>query len=187
MTRILALAAAFAALVLSAAAFTPAHNADAATDLRVIVQAQTDALNKGDLNGVMSYYSDDVVVSGNVVCAQRCVGQAATRPSIAMQIAQHANYQIISLREPSTGNGTGRIRVVAYAIKACGQQRVEADFTVKVTDKITMQDVQFDLKDPQTAAFLQCFAALQAGGAPATSGVPSLTPPRTGDAGLLSD
>ena len=153
MTRLIALAAAVAALLLGATSFAPARSATAATDLRVIVQAQTDALNKGDLAGVMSYYADDVVVTGNVVCAQRCVGQAGTRPSIATQIAQHANYQIISLREPTTGNGTGRIRVVADAIKACGQQRVEADFTVKVADKITMQDVQFDLKDPQTAAF----------------------------------
>ena len=185
MTRFIALAAAVAALMLGASTFLPARNVGAATDLRVVVQAQTDALNKGDLDGVMSYYDASAVVSGNVVCMQRCNGTAQIRPSIQLQISQHAHYTIESLQEPSTGNGVGRISVTADAIKLCGQQRVEADFTVKVADKITAQDVNFELKDAQTAAFLQCFAALNAGTPAASS--QTFSPPRTGDAGLLED
>lgn len=184
MSRFIALAAAVAALVLGAATLTPARGAGAASDLRVVVQAQTDALNKGDLDGVMSYYAGDAIVGGNVVCMQRCNGQAQIRPSIALQISQHANYRIVSLQEPTPGNGAGRIAVTADAIKLCGQERVVADFTVKVADKITMHDVNFDLTDPQTAAFLKCFAALNA---PAATPAASVTPPRTGDAGLLMD
>ena len=86
----------------------------------------------------------------------------------------------------------GRITVTADAIKLCGQQRVEANFTVKVADKITAQDVQFDLRDPQTAAFLACFAQLNgasipgAGAAATAAGAPRLAPPATGDGGLLA-
>src|SRR5947209_964048 len=140
MTRLLALVA-VAALMLGATAFLPARNAGAANDLRIVVQAQTDALNKGDIEGVMSYYAADALLTGNVVCMKPCMGQAQIRPSIALQIGQHANYRIESLQETTTGHGTGRIAVTADAIKLCGQQRVEATFTVTVADKITAQDV----------------------------------------------
>jgi len=155
----------------------PTHAAQGAIDFRILVQQHVDALNRGDVAGVMATFSDDAVVSNVGLCAANpCVGKAAIQREMERRVNIHVRFTITSLQE-SNGTGVGRAEVAADNVRACGVQRIVASFNVDVKgDKITSFPVRFDASDPQTAAFLACVAA------PA----PSIAPPRTGDAGLLN-
>ena len=155
----------------------PTQAAQAAIDFRILVQQHVDALNRGDVAGVMATFSDDAVVSNVGLCAANpCVGKAAIQREMERRVNIHVRFTITSLQE-SNGTGLGRAEVAADNVRACGVQRIVAIFNVDVKgDKITSFPVRFDASDAQTAAFLACVAA------PAPT---SIAPPRTGDAGLL--
>jgi hypothetical protein len=148
----------------------------AAVDFRVLVQQHVDALNRGDVAGVMATFSEDAMVSNVGLCAAApCIGKAAIQREMERRAGIHVNFKIISLRE-SNSSGVGRAEITADNTRACGVQRILASFDVQVKDdKITSFPVRFDSTDPQTAAFMACVAAPAA----------SVSPPRTGDGGLL--
>ena len=154
------------------------ESTEAAVDFRVLVQQHVDALNRGDVAGVIATFSDDAVVSNVGLCAATpCVGKAAIQREMERRVNIHVRFTITSLQE-SSGSGVGRAEVGADNVRACGVQRILVSFNVDVkNDKITSFPVRFDSADPQTAAFLACVAAPQ----------PSVSPPRTGDGGLIEE
>ncbi|HEU0073523.1 MAG TPA: hypothetical protein VFS30_05880 [Dehalococcoidia bacterium] len=165
-----------ALLLLSAA---PAVSRTAASvDFRFLIAQHVDALNAGDVEGVLATFTEDGVVADVGVCAASpCVGKEAIRKEMDRRVNIKVNFRVFSLREnPGTGPGTGlgRAEIRATNITACGQERILADFEVHTEgDLISYFAVRFDRADAQTAAFLKCIAT-------------PVMPPSTGDGGLAN-
>ena len=161
-----------AAFLAAAAAQPPASPASGrATSLAALHQMQLDALNRGDLAAVMSFFADDVRVSIGGCTASPCVGKAAVQAEVARQIAGHSRVTMIS----SGANDDSVVEAVLISgdqFTAAGIDRIRFLETVRfVGDKIADVSGQLDLTDAQTAAFVRAQSA-------------QIIPPNTGDGGL---
>jgi len=151
--------------------------ARAAIDYRVLVQQFVDAHNRADVQAVMATFSDDAVLLGGVFCQAPCVGKAPIQREIERRVSVHVQIKITSLQE-SNGSGVGRLEITDDSTRACGVQRVVAISNIDVrNDKITSVRAPLDPSDAQNLAYLACISAPPA---------PAVSPPRTGDGGLLS-
>ena len=152
----------------------------ATIDFRVLIQQHFNLLDRGDVAGVMATFSDDAVVSGASCRPTPCVGKPAIQREIERRVNNRAVQTLTSLQE-SSGRGVGMLVITEDLTRACNVERIIVLCEVEVkNDKITLFASQPDTTDAATAAFVACQAA---GPAPALA--PAISPPRTGDGGLV--
>ena len=139
-----------------------------------IHQQQIDALNAGDLTTTMSFFADDAQITVGGCAQSPCTGKAAIQTEVSNQIANHAHVTILNPR--ASGNVLTETEDIAFdQFRAFGIDRVRFTFTtVFAGDKVISASGVPDQTDPETRAFLA--AATQGG----------ISPPSTGDAGLLT-
>jgi len=132
----------------------------AAQMLVTLGQQQVDALNAGNLDAAMAFFTADAVWQGTPGClAAPCVGTAAVRAEWATFVADHLRITVIS-SQVSGNTGTGVIEAASDSIRAAGVQRVRLSFTEEWRgDKIASVHLVIDATDPQTATFLAYYAA----------------------------
>jgi hypothetical protein len=156
------------------AALRPAPDASAVAvgDLRAVIVAHLDALNRGDVSAAMSYYADDARSEGTASCTPAC-GKAGIEADVRRGLAIRPTFKVVSLRETQSGMGYGKAEVRSDTFRACGVTRAVLSFTTTlVGDKIFRETVDFDVTDAETVRLGVCLAAGMA---------PRPTPPRTGD------
>ena len=102
MTRVLAIVATLLVVAVVLGAGLSATTAGAQTptpgqvDPVALAQQQLDALNAGDLDAAMAFFTDDAVWQGSSGCLASCVGTAAIRAEWATFVADHLRVTVIS-------------------------------------------------------------------------------------------
>jgi len=133
------------------------------------------SLERGDIAGAMSVFSDDAVFEGFGLCATaRCAGKTAIQREIEREVADKGAF--LGLSETFRYSGetlTSGNEIRSDSIRAAGVERLRLNRTVEVRDgKIVLLRLIPDTSDAQTARFF--------------GGAPGVRPPSTGDAGLAS-
>jgi hypothetical protein len=138
--------------------------------------------NRGDLEAVLAFYAPNATFSGGTVCVpQPCAGRAAIRRHFENVVATRTDIRNVLL---STSGNQLRFRtdVTNDATRAAGVSRIIVTGTVAFAGStIDRHTVAFDPTDPETARFLAFVASRM--GAPGGS----VTPPSTGNAGLITE
>ena len=147
-----------AALVLLAGVWAVGDAADPAraqVDAGEVYQQYVDAVNRGDVNGVMQLYADDAVVGGVPGCLpQDCVGQDAIRNVMEFYVAENLRVTITGL-EGSGDTATGSIEAESDFIRAAGVTRITGSVSVETAGhKISIYRFAADFSDGQTADFV---------------------------------
>lgn len=128
-------------------------------DPAALAQQQIDALNAGNLDAAMAFFTNDAVWQGSGGCLAACVGTAAVRAEWAAFVADHLHVTTIS-SQVSGSTVTGVREAASDYIRAAGVERIRFSFTLEVRgDKIASIRLVIDASDPQTATFLRLLAA----------------------------
>ena len=129
-------------------------------DLAALEQQQIDALNAGNLDAAMAFFTDDAVFQGSRGClAAPCDGTAAVRAEYATFVAGHTRVTNIS-RQVSGNTVTGVNESASDTIRAAGVERIRFSFTDEWRgDKISSRILVIDVSDAQTATYLAYLAA----------------------------
>ncbi|MBI3961476.1 MAG: beta-propeller fold lactonase family protein, partial [Deinococcus sp.] len=129
-----------------------------------LFQQQVDALNQGDVAGVLATLADDAVLL-SLFC-QPCSGREAIQRNIEFQVANQFHLTLTRIgsfdingsvrhRDIVANTAVGQLEVRGDVFRAPGFQRVVGSFLVLVRgDKITFSRITLDPSDPETAAFL---------------------------------
>ena len=141
--------------LLIAALTLAAPSALAQADPAAVHQQYVDALNRGDVAGVMAVFADDASWLGTGPCRQTpCSGKAAIQTEVARQVATRARLTVVN-RQATSGSVTARVEVRSDPIRAAGVERIVGTETVEVRgDQIAALRFAIDPTDPQTAIFL---------------------------------
>lgn len=163
--------------VLLATSMPNGASAQIPRDAAVVYQEHIDATNRGDAAAAAAVFTEDgVLIIGGCPAGTGCVGIAAIQARVQQSINAHLQGTIVSIRR-NNNIITAVEEWRGDPMRAAGIDRAVFKVTLTFTgDKISRRVVELDLTDPQTARFA-------APPAPAVE----LAPPRTGDAGLVSD
>ena len=165
---------------------TPA--AVAAADPTYYVFRFQELQSLGDVDGALAMLTDDAVVSGRGLCTNPCTGKAAIRPEIVRAIGPRSTVISIGV---SPGKVEMRHEIRNAATREAGVDRIISNVTYEFKDeKISSIRALLDRTDPQTVTYLASAAFLALQGQPITTptlgGAAPITPPSTGDAGLVA-
>ncbi len=171
------IAGAIAVLVLLAGAWglqgTPGP-ASAQVDLLDLSQRELDALNAGDVEGVLGFYAEDAMLQGSPGCLTPCVGTEAIRMELESIVADNLRVALISATV-SDSTVTRKTEATSDSIRAAGVERIVVSETLEFRGgKISFVTAKVDLADEETRRFLDFLAkSAQPAEAPAT-GIGSL-------------
>ena len=129
-----------------------------------LFQQFVDALNAGDIDGILAVFADDAEVSGATFACIfiPCVGLDAIQRFAEGEVLTNVNFTIIS-SETSDSTVTGQMEKTADVTEAAGVDRVIISFTAEVTDgAITSLNLEFDHDDEETFAYAQWFSPANA-------------------------
>jgi len=149
--------------------FAPTASAQTPTPGQVdpvtLGQQWLDALNAGNLDAAMAFFTDDAVFQGSRGClAAPCVGTAAVRAEFATFVADHLRVTVIS-SQVSGNTVTGKVEAASDTIRAAGVERIVLSYTVEWRgDKIASNRLVLDASDAQTATLLASLAAMPSTG-----------------------
>ena len=123
-----------------------------------VVGPRDEALNRGDVSGVMVHFSETAVFEGFGACVSApCASKAAIQKEMERQIADKT--RITGVPESARVAGdvlTLRAELRSDSIRAAGVERVIVARTTEVKgDKITILRYVLDATDPQTATYLK--------------------------------
>ncbi|MFG1345444.1 nuclear transport factor 2 family protein [Xanthobacter autotrophicus DSM 431] len=107
----------------------PVPAAFAQTDPALIFRQAIDARNRGDLEGLMTFFAPDAVRE-DASCNPACVGEAAVRRSFEKNIADHFQASL-TVVEGAGDTVTGRAEVRSDALRANGVDHRMASYTIK--------------------------------------------------------
>jgi hypothetical protein len=162
-------------------------NADDAQNMSTYRQ-YVSALNRGDVDGALSLFTDDAQLSGlRPFCVPNpCVGRAAIQTQLNYGVSNHIQLQLLSSVNVVNGNVTVGVAHRNDLIRAAGLSRVVVAETLTFRgDKIAKYVVEAETSDPQTAAFLRSLSPpTQAPALPVSAPAPAIQPPSTGDGGF---
>lgn len=123
------------------------------------LQQEIDALNRGEID--LENYADDMVFEAAPICDEvECVGKDAFRNYLEHYVDLNRQVTITSCEV--SGNTMAITSEVAYdATRAAGVDRIIGWATYEVQDDkvVAFRSVGVDLTDPQTAQFVQYWAA----------------------------
>ena len=194
MSRLFAVLGFFAVLISLAELLPATANADDAANVATY-RKLIDAINKGDVAGALTLFTDNAQLTSPPTCAPSpCNGRAAIQNQLQTEVSIHLQLQLLSTVNVVNGNVTALVAQRADPIRGLGFSRVVVADTVTFTgDRISKFVAERQASDPQTAAFISASSAPAAAPAPATAAAPvgaipavAITPPSTGDGGLLS-
>lgn len=132
-----------------------ASPAAAQADPAEVLNQGVDAFNRGDVDAVMEFYSDDAVFAGIIPCAPvECGGKGAIRNAVEFYVADNIRITIVS-SEVSGSMVTGSAEIESDMVRGAGAERFVSSYLVELSgDKIAQQRFDFDVSDSETAAFL---------------------------------
>lgn len=123
------------------------------------IQQEIDALNRGEID--LENYADDMVFEAAPICDEvECVGKDAFRNYLEHYVDLNRQVTITSCEV--SGNTMAITSEVAYdATRAAGVDRIIGWATYEVQDDkvVAFRSVGVDLTDPQTAQFVEYWAA----------------------------
>jgi uncharacterized protein (TIGR02246 family) len=127
----------------------------AQADPAAVEQMLFDALNRGDVAGVLATFTDDAVFDGPGLCAQApCVGKAAIQKEMEREVAGHTRITVVS-RQVSGSAVTGRLEVRGDGLRQAGFDRIVGTNTSEVRgDKLASVRFRIDPGDAETGRFL---------------------------------
>ena len=125
----------------------------AQVDLAALRQQFFDAVNAGDLDAAVAFFTEDSVLDGLPPCdVHPCVGREAIRAVFEGFVADNTQFTSISV-EVSANTVIGRIEVTTDLLQLGGIERILAKDTSEWTgDKVSSMVVELDRTDQQTAA-----------------------------------
>ena len=97
-----------------------------------IFRQAIDARNRGDLEGLMTFFALDAVREDGS-CNPPCVGEAAVRRSFGKNIAEHFQASLTSV-EGAGDTVTGRAEIRSDAFRAQGVDHRMTSYTIKFRD-----------------------------------------------------
>ena len=125
-----------------------------------LLQQFVDALNAGDIDGVLAIFADDAEVSGATFACifLPCVGKDAIQRFAEGEALANVDFTIIS-SETSDSTVTGLLEKRADVTEAAGVDRIILSFTAEMTDgAVTSLNLVFDFDDEQTLAYARWFS-----------------------------
>ena len=124
-----------------------------AADPAELFRQYVDALNRGDVDGVMALFADDAVFVDSA-CLPLCVGKDAIRNLTEFGVAENVAATFTS-SEASGNTATGIIVTESDVIEAAGVERVIVTFTTEVKGaEIVFARLEIDRRDKQSGAFV---------------------------------
>jgi ketosteroid isomerase-like protein len=151
-----------------------AAGAAATQDAGALYRSLVEAINRGDVAGILAQYADNAEFRGGTVCAPNpCTGRAAIQRHWDGIVSGQTVVNITNL--DVRGNTVAfRTEVQSGATRAAQVQRVIASGEARYQDgRIVFHTIQFDGSDQQTATFLAFLQRqMQAGPPPAPGGGP---------------
>lgn len=122
--------------------------------LAKVYEQGLDALNRGDVDGVMAGYADDAVFAIIECVGGPCVGREAIRNVFEFYVAEHLNITTRDL-EVSGNTLTTTFEIRSDGVRAAGLERILGGFKVEVRDgRISeIRGLPPDFGDPDTAAW----------------------------------
>ncbi len=126
-------------------------------DLASIVRQDAEAINKGDIAGIMSHYTDDAVLVAQPFCPPEVpCHDKPTIQHIYEQMTAGGTQATITSQDASGNVVKSRYEVRGGAATAAGVERFVYYSTVTfVGDKISKKVNEYDLTDQQTKTFLK--------------------------------
>jgi ketosteroid isomerase-like protein len=153
---------------------TAGSQATATQDVGALYRRLVEAINRGDVAGILAHYADNAEFRGGTVCAPNpCTGRAAIQRHWDGIVAGQTVVTIIRL-EVTESTVAFRTEVQSGATRAAQVQRVIASGEARYQDgRIVFHSIQFDASDQQTATFLAFLQGqMQAGPPPAPGSGP---------------
>ena len=144
-----------------------------AIDSEGVLRQFVEAVNAGNPDAVVALFTSEATWERGGRCpAGTCAGHAAIRREVEMDVRDGHRIDVLSL-ETKGDQSTARLELRTAATRARGVERLIRLLTITVRDdKITALRFEDDLSDAVTAAFV-------------AGQRPVMTPPTTGDAGLV--
>lgn len=132
----------------------------AAPLLAALLQRQLDALNRGDVAGVMATFTDDAVLDGPGLCAPTaCTGRVTVQREIEREVAGGVRISLAGV-QAAPPRITGVATATSPAVRAAGVTRIALTFAAEARgDRIAAMRWAFDRGDAQTAAALAASSA----------------------------
>lgn len=138
-----------------------------AIDPADVMQQNVDALNRGDLDGLMETYADDAVIRGLFECVTPgpaegvlglvgdCVGREAIRNAFDYHINQNNLNITVTDTEVSGDTVTTTFEIRSEQVTSAGLERLVASQAIQVlAGKIVVQEAGPPVADPSVAAFI---------------------------------
>jgi hypothetical protein len=147
----------------------PTSTAQTPADPEALLRQTIDAINRGDVDGLLTYFTDDSVITGAPDCVTPCVGLDGIRREFEAVAAVQVRVTLVDV-QVNGSSASSRFEATSSFLTQAGFERIAGSFTIELRgDKIASSRFELDATDAETARFLSMYPGVTtAGPAPRT-------------------